>query len=92
MRDAVITSDNVESYAQSVASGGYLLSDQFIRDLQTGPKICCTYSFGSPDDPPPTDIGGPQYWIDPNGRADITVRAAADGKYYVVNAFIEFHA
>jgi len=89
--DAVITTENVKSYVGRIASGGYLLDDQFIRNLHTFPKICCTYSFGSPD--LPSDSNDPtNAYIDPNGRADITVRVASDGKYYVVNAFIEVHA
>ena len=89
--DAVITTANVSSFATEVATGGYLLSDEFIRDLYTFPKICCTYSFGSPDLPFDSN-DATMHYIDPNGRADITVRTASDGKYHVVNAFIEFHA
>jgi len=32
---------------RDIADGGYLLADQFVRDIHTFPKICCTYSFGS---------------------------------------------
>ena len=88
--DAVVTTNNVAAYATRVGSGRYLLSDQFIRDIHTFPKICCTYSFGSPDLPSNSDPT--MHYIDPTGRADITVRTAPDGKYYVVDAFIEAHA
>lgn len=40
--DAVITTENVESYAHRIASGGYMLTDGFIRDLNTFPKSYCT--------------------------------------------------
>ena len=61
------------------------LDDEFQR-------FADTYSFGSPDLPPPSVPTAPFYWIDPKGRLDVTVTLEADGLYWVTRLSIEFHA
>lgn len=61
------------------------LADEFVR-------FADTYSFGSPDLPPPNAPTAPQYWIDPNGRLDVTVKLEADGLYWVTRLSTESHA
>jgi hypothetical protein len=91
--DAVITTDNAASFARKFASHTYLLRDWFIRDIHTFPKICCTYSFGSPDLPADSnDPANPHMYPIGGNRAYVTVRTAPDGKYYVVDAGIEVRA
>ena len=60
------------------------LDDEFLR-------FADTYSFGSLDGPPPSNLGGPAYWIDPNGRLDVTVTVKSDGLYWVTRLSIEVH-
>lgn len=79
--DSLFQQANWASVARAVDAQ---LDDEFIR-------LADTYSFGSPDDPPPSDQGGPQYWIDPNGRLDVTIKLQSDGLYWVTRLSIEFH-
>lgn len=80
--DSLFQHANWASVARTVNAQ---LDDQFLR-------FADTYSFGSPDDPPPSTPTAPQYWIDPNGRLDVTVTLEGDGLYWVTRLSVEFHA
>ena len=69
-------------WVTTIQSGDYRLDDEFER-------LPHMFSFGSPDLPPCTC--SPSYFIDPNGRADVTVTLEADGLYYVTKLGIEVH-
>ena len=60
------------------------LDDEFMRPSDT-------YSFGSPDEPPPSMPTAPAYWIDPHGRLDVQVKLESDGLYWVTRVSIEVH-
>ncbi len=88
--DATVSSVNVVGAASMLLNGDFTLDDMFERRLHTFPDVCCTFSYGSPDLPPDSNDANMHY-VDPNGRADITVRTGPDGRYYVVAVGIEFH-
>lgn len=70
-------------WVTTIQSGDYQLDDEFER-------LPNMFSFGSPDLPPCTCV--PNIYIDPNGRADVTVTLEPDGLYYVTKLGIEVHA
>ena len=70
------------NWVAMVKSGDYQLDDEFER-------LPNMFSFGSPDLPPCTCV--PMYYIDPNGRADVTVTLEPDGLYYVTKLGFEVH-
>ena len=65
-----------------IQSGDYRLDDEFER-------LPNMFSFGSPDLPQCTCAFNS--YIDPNGRADITVTLEPDGLYYVTKLGFEVH-
>ncbi|MCU1390999.1 MAG: hypothetical protein JWL72_4337 [Ilumatobacteraceae bacterium] len=79
--DSLFQQANWAAVAQTVDAQ---LDDEFLRFPDT-------YSFGSPDDPPPSTSTAPQYWIDPHGRLDVTVTLEGDGLYRVTRLSIEVH-
>ncbi|MEY2524420.1 MAG: hypothetical protein QOJ66_2985 [Ilumatobacteraceae bacterium] len=69
-------------WVTTIQSGDYQLDDEFER-------LPNMFSFGSPDLPPCTCAG--LDYIDPNGRADVTVSREPDGLYYVTKLGFEVH-
>jgi hypothetical protein len=73
----------IGGWVTTIQEGDYRLDDEFER-------LRNMFSFGSPDLPACTC--SPSVYIDPNGRADVTVTLEPDGLYYVTKLGIEVHA
>ena len=69
-------------WVTTIQSGDYQLDDEFER-------LPHMFSFGSPDLPPSRCAFNS--YIDPDGRADVTVTLEPDGLYYVTKLGIESH-